>query len=157
MGEYVWTDINIGGKVSASVAAELREMLDAEFGDAEAEIVGAHLYAGGERNYGNADEVESFCQEHGLPYVLTWAAASGCFDAGSHAWRPGMEQAAEVSATDDGDPSAPLAYLKHEASKGRTLADIIEELSIGDVSALPPYVEEAGGDDAARAAGLLEE
>lgn len=92
MGNWIYTDITIGGTVSAATAKELRELLDAEMdGDGGPEIVGGHLFACGQRNYGNADEVEDFCQEHGLPYVFTWEDG-GDFGPGGHAWRPGMEK-----------------------------------------------------------------
>lgn len=139
MGEYVHTDITIGGTVSAEVAAELREVLGADF--EEISESGARLYASGQCNYGNADDTEAFCQEHGLPYVLTWASC-GAFDSGMHAWRPGMEAAADFEG--DEDPAITLAGLKHDAKAGKSLADIIEALSIGDASTLPPYVEEEG-------------
>lgn len=45
-------------------------------------------------------------------------------------------------------PGISLVELKRDADAGKTLAEIIEALSIGDASTLPPYVEEAGGDDA---------
>lgn len=139
MGEYVWVDISIGGNATAEIDAALCEMLTNDLGESGPEMIGAHLYAGGQRNYGNADEIETFCQENGLSYVLTWGAAGGCFDAGSHAWRPGMEAAAEFSATDDGDPSVPLAQLKRDLAAGVTLAQIVESLSIGDAANLPAY------------------
>lgn len=146
MGNWIYTDITIGGTVSADVAKELRALLEAEFdGENSGEIVGGHLFACGQRNYGNADEVEDFCQEHGLPYVFTWEDG-GDFGPGGHAWRPGMEKSFPFDGKDG--PGISLVELKRDADAGKTLAEIIEALSIGDASTLPPYVEEAGGDDA---------
>ena len=145
MGEWVHTEICIGGTASANVADELATLLAVEFSEVDQPEASRHwLHAHGQRNYGNADEVEEFCQEHGLAYVLSWSAASGAFDAGSHAWRPGMEDAAELAATDDGDPSAPLAELKRDYAAGKTLADVIAALQVGDASTLPPYIVEQG-------------
>lgn len=143
MGEYVWTQIVIGGKATRAVADELETLLSDQFHE-QAEMVGAHMVASGERNYGNADDVEAFCQEHDLPYVLTWAAAGGCFDSGSHAWRPGMEDAAEFTATEAGDASVTLAELRRDHEAGVTLAEIISRLSVADSDTLPPFEVEPG-------------
>lgn len=146
MGNWIYTDITIGGTVSADVAKELRALLEAEFdGENSGEIVGGHLFACGQRNYGNADDVEDFCVENGLPYVLTWEDG-GDFGPGGHAWRPGMEKAFPFNGKDG--PGISLVELKRDADAGKTLAEIIEALSIGDASTLPPYIEEAGDDDA---------
>lgn len=157
MGNWIYTDITIGGTVSVDVAKELRALIEAEFdGENSGEIVGGHLFACGQRNYGNADEVEDFCVENGLPYVLTWEDG-GDFGPGGHAWRPGMEKAFPFDGKDG--PGISLVELKRDADAGKTLAEIIEALSIGDASTLPPYVEEAGPDAyeiAAREAGWRE-
>lgn len=157
MGNWIYTDITIGGTVSADIAKELRALLEAEFdGENSGEIVGGHLFACGQRNYGNADEVEDFCFDHGLPYVLTWEDG-GDFGPGGHAWRQGMEKAIPFDGKDG--PGISLADLRGAAAGGASLADVIAQLSIADASTLPPYVEEAGPDayeKAGREAGWRE-
>lgn len=143
MGEYVWTQIVIGGKTTKAIADELEFLLTDHFHE-QAEIVGSHMVASGERNYGNADETEEFCQEHGLPYVLTWAAAGGCFDSGAHAWRPGMDGASDFTATEAGDASVTLAELRRDHEAGVTLAEIIARLAVADSDTLPPFEVEPG-------------
>lgn len=138
MGEYVWTQIVIGGKATRAVADELQTLLEETFPEG-AEDVGGHMVASGERNYGNADEAEAFCQANALPYVLTWAAAGGCFDSGSHAWRPGMEAAAEFTATESGDASISLPELRRDHEAGVTMAEIIARLAVADSDTLPPF------------------
>ena len=138
MGQSVYVEIVIGGNASAEVGIDLREMLEADFGSCETNRAG-RLSAEGYRNYGNADEGEDFCRENGLSYVLTWASCSE-FEAGGHAWRPGMENVLEFEGGDS--PLLSLAELRRDAAAGKTLADLIEALSVGDVSTLPPYVEE---------------
>lgn len=142
MGEWVHTDICIGGTASETVAEELVALLAADFSEVHQPETERHwLHAFGERNYGNADEVEEFCQRHGLPYVLSWSSCSA-FEAGMHAWRPGMEEAEQF----DGDelPAMGLRELEREARAGKTLADVIAAMSIGDAKSLPPYVVELG-------------
>lgn len=142
MGEWVHTEICIGGNASATVAEELATLLAAEFSETDQPEAERHwLHAHGQRNYGNADEVEEFCQEHGLAYVLTWSSCSA-FDAGMHAWRPGMEEAADFGGDDL--PTMGLRELEREAKAGKTLADVIQAMSIADAKALPPYVVEQG-------------
>lgn len=140
MGQSVYVEVVIGGNASAEVGIDLREMLESDLGSLETTKDG-RLFAWGYRNYGNADEVEDFCRENDLAYVLTWASCSE-FEAGGHAWRPGMEDVLEFEGGDS--PSLSLAELRRDAAEGKTLADIIDALSVGDVSTLPPYVEEAG-------------
>lgn len=142
MGEWVHTDICIGGTASEAVAEELVALLAADFSAFDKPEAERHwLHAHGQRNYGNADEVVEFCQRHGLPYVLSWSSCSA-FESGMHAWRPGMERAEEF----DGDelPAMGLRELEREARAGKTLADVIAAMSIGDAKSLPPYVVQAG-------------
>ena len=140
MGQSVYVDIVIGGNASAEVGIDLREMLEADFGSVTTRQ-GGQLCAEGYRNYGNADEAEEFCRENGLSYVLTWASCSE-FEAGGHAWRPGMEDVFEFEGGDT--PARSLDELRRDAAAGKTLADVIDALLVGDASTLPPYVEEAG-------------
>lgn len=143
MAAHVSTLITIGGNASSEVAHNLRELLVDMFGDHHHE--GA-LRSRGVRPYGNADEAEEFCQEHDLPYVLEWAEQGGV-EAGSHAWRPGMEKVAALT-SDDAGPTITLAKLKLALAEGRALADLVAELAIGDTSTLPPFVETREGETA---------
>lgn len=143
MGEYVWTQIVIGGKATRAVADELQEILEATFPEG-AEDISGHMVASSERNYGYADEAEAFCQANALPYVLTWGAAGGCFGSGSHAWRPGMDGPLHVEATDNSSPAIDLTELRQDAARGVTLAEIIARLEIADSDTLPRFEVEPG-------------
>jgi hypothetical protein len=141
MGEYVWTMVTIGGKASPEAIEGLKVLAESYFeeGDVQEALTDrTSLTLQGTRNYGNADETEELCQNHGLPYVLSWAAQPGCFESGIHYWRPGMEAAGEVSATDNGNPSIDLSELMKAAEEGKTLADVIEGLAGADPAAIPP-------------------
>lgn len=111
MGNWIYCDITIGGTVSAEIGAELLELLESKLGTVEpvSDGIRPHLFASGERNYGNGDELEDFCQEHGLPYIFTWEDG-GDFGAGGHAWRPGMEKAFPFDGKDG--PGISLVELK---------------------------------------------
>ena len=141
MGNWIYCDITIGGKASAATGKELRALLKAQFDGDGPETTNSCLFASGQRNYGNADEVEDFCIEHGLPYVLTWEDG-GDFGPGGNAWRPGKQ--GPLAFEGKNSPCVSLADLQRDAEAGKTLADIIEALSIADASTLPPYIEEAG-------------
>lgn len=144
MGEWVYTQVLIGGRMTKAVHDELMEHGEAEFEEVD-EVTSTHILFSGERNYGNADETEAFCREHSLPYHLNWASASGVFDAGIHYWRPGMDAVAELSATDDGEPMIPLRELRDMQAQGHSLGAVIHLLSDGEAARVPPVeiVEEA--------------
>ena len=108
MGEYVWTSIVIGGKLSRKTAdklAEFEEEFEEEFEDS-GDVADAikQKYAvcfQGEVNYGNPEELIDFCQKHKLAYNVCWAAKCGAFGSGMIYWFPDMKEPVEVDADED--------------------------------------------------------
>ena len=134
MGESIYTTITVGGRAGARVLAALGELLADQFENVD--DTDGRKVATGERNYGNADEVEEFCMDHDLPYVLTWCAGRE-FSAGGHAWRPGMTAAEEIDANEDGNPVMTLVDLRAAHANGATLMDVIAKLECGNPDNLP--------------------
>ena len=91
MGEYVWTSIVIGGKLSRKTADKLAEF-EEEF-DA--------VCVQGEVNFGNPKELVEFCTKHKLAYNVCWAAKCGAFGSGMIYWFPDMKEPVEVDADED--------------------------------------------------------
>lgn len=149
MGEYVWTSATIGGSITVDQAEQLAEQIVDTFGgdpvgDIAAAIeAGKHLTASGEVNYGNPEALRDFLMEAGLPYVITYAAASGVFGSGGYAFKPGEDER-EFSADDDEHPTISLGEMIREHAAGRTLADVIADLSPCDASSVPPLVWATG-------------
>lgn len=139
MASPVYTQITIGGTTAPAIAEELRKLLVDQFGTFEQK---ERMASRGIRNYGNADEVEDFCFQHKLPFVLSWAEQSGV-EAGMRAWRPGLGNVAKFSANSNGVPAVSLTYLKAAQKQNFTLASLIASLEIGDPSTLPAFVEVA--------------
>lgn len=150
MGEYTWTIMTIGGKASTKVIEEdLVEAVGENFssGDGQGELIfdmiadalgrKTNVTFQGERNFGCADELEAFCQEHGFSYHLSWSAVPGQFDAGLKYWSPGMEDAKEEGANDDGEPIITLSWLKGQEHAGRTIEEVIAEMSPACCSNVP--------------------
>lgn len=142
MGEYVWCTMDIGGKLTEATAWAIQNDFSTGYffdGDSESAVecmkAGGSVNLRGERNYGNADELEVFCQERGLSYNFYWSGASGSFNPGLHYWRPGMEGAKDWETNDDGDIVLTHGALARAAQDGRTLADLVNEYAL---PALPP-------------------
>lgn len=142
MGEYVWTSISVGGKATRKVWDELFEMCDewAEQGDdldrfASGADTGYATFQG-MRNYGNADEVDEFCRDHGLTYLRHWGGAGGVFNSGAEFYSPsgGVKQ---IETNDDGEPVAPLGWLERKMKDGASLGDITAELLAASIHAVP--------------------
>jgi hypothetical protein len=77
MGEYVNASIRFGGKLPAEHADELLELINEKHlgpdWDPVGEVTREHLletafYGDSRVNYGNLEELEAFCQKHGLWY-----------------------------------------------------------------------------------------
>ncbi|HPG04954.1 MAG TPA: hypothetical protein P5256_00425 [Beijerinckiaceae bacterium] len=146
MGEYVWTVLKIGGAATQPTLEKLQELLDEEFGggDNETDVVmecvtaRSLIQAGGQRNYGNVDEILAFCQDHNLTVWASWDAAPGCFDAGIQYWKPGMIDVADASSNDDGEPCLTVDQLRTKLAEGATLEQVIDELALAESAAVPP-------------------
>lgn len=144
MGEYVWTTVEIGGKVKAGQIPAFEELLryytwhDQPDGVGDIEIDGDALVLQGERNFGSIEDIEPDLQELGLSYRVTWAAQPGCFGSGTLYWRPGMEKPQEWGADDDGNTTVSFRELEDYAAGGLSLEDVIAKLKPA-VEAIPPF------------------
>lgn len=162
MGEYVCTTMVIGGRVTRATLEALAEQADDAFGGVELDDVlcavrnGSRLVVDGERNYGNADEMEAFCIKHELAYHLSWCAAPGALGAGAHYWRPGMAEPIDATMDDDGHPVLNAVELRRYITDGKTLDDAIADLVAADSDATP-ILEERAETDEERAARELAE
>ena len=141
MGEYVWTSISVGGKATRKVWDELFEMCDwaEQCDDLDCFASGAdtgYITFQGMRNYGNADEVDEFCRDHGLTYLRHWGSAGGVFNSGAEFYSPsgGVKQ---IETNDDGEPVAPLGWLERKMKDGASLGDITAELLAASIHAVP--------------------
>ena len=104
MGEYVWTSVVIGGKLSRKTAKELAAF-EEEFEDS-GDVADAikQKYAvcfQGLVNFGNPNELLTFCRKHKLAYNVCWAAKCGAFGSGMIYWFPDMKEPVEVDADED--------------------------------------------------------
>lgn len=162
MGDRTTADITIGGTLRRCCAAAFLGVLEGELlgpdygGCLEtvedlAEYLedlaaktdqsgppGAPCFGGHDINYGNLDEIKSFCMERGLPYVHHWDAG-GEYTAGNEYWAPGDEQCQETAADQSGYPMVSLAELHAAAGKGETLTQLLERYAFAD-RAVPPLV-----------------
>ena len=104
MGEYVWTSIVIGGKLSRKTADKLAEF-EQEFedsGDVNDSITRADTVCfQGEVNFGNPDQLITSCRKDKLAYNVCWAAKCGAFGSGMIYWFPDMKEPVEVDADED--------------------------------------------------------
>jgi hypothetical protein len=133
--------MTIGGKLKRSLIEEFLAACEAEgmgrdyMEDLEeADVLGAVAkgealtVCGNEINYGNPEEVEAFCREHGLPYSKEWDAG-GEYGAGGEYWSPetfleyGIGEIGDTPAVDIktirglGSWEAVLAYLDQLSGK----------------------------------------
>jgi len=158
MGEYVGVTMNVGGTVSTDTYRELVEMAKAsrlDFDAGAAAEAGKPVVFWGNRNYGNADEMEEFCRDNNLPYVLAWDAATGAFSGGAHYWQPGMKEPGECMADDAGVPVVSLPDLRRYLESGVSLAWVVAAFDPADHNRLPPLI--VCGDEVATAAGAEDE
>ncbi len=120
MGEYYPGEITIGGKVPAALLEEfLREATStgASVGDYEEATFAAgtveellkaldedgHLrLADAQASFGQFEELEAFCVQHGIPFDRH-SDAHYEFDAENVYFRPGMERPAHVYSNNRGD------------------------------------------------------
>lgn len=134
MGEYVWTQFKIGGKISREKLNEF----ESDFGEKWNDLDFENGTIEGEQNYGTAEEEEAFFQENGIPYVLISGAAGG-FGASVKAWRPGMEGAICFGAEEDtGKPMATAEEIRHGLEAG-TIPELLETMAICDPANLPSF------------------
>lgn len=138
MGEYVWTVATVGGKIPHSVFERLDE-LGLEIGVPDEIPDGkSSLCYQGEFNYGNPEEFMQFCQDHGLPFHVSYAAAPGVFSSGLYFWQPGMETVEGREATDDGEPVLTFSEVHDALAEEQTLLMVYNELKRASGKAVPP-------------------
>jgi len=145
MGEYVWTSIVIGGKLSRKTAdklAEFEEEFEEEFedsGDVKDAIKQKYaVCVQGEVNFGNPKELVEFCTKHKLAYNVCWAAKCGAFGSGMIYWFPDMKEPVEVDADEDCRAVITIRDLQGELKEGKTLAEVVARFDRGDHKKIPP-------------------
>jgi hypothetical protein len=150
MGEYVWTSIVIGGKLSRRTADKLAEF-EQEFedsGDVKDAIKQSYAVCfQGEVNFGNPDELLTFCRVHKLAYNSSWAAKCGAFGSGMEYWFPDMEEPVQVDADEDCRAVITIRDLQNELKAGKTLAEVVGQFERADHRKIPPLelrVRESG-------------
>jgi hypothetical protein len=122
-------------------AEELREALDES----------GHLHlADAEARYGQFEDLETFCVEHGIPFDRH-SDAKYEFDAENVRFRPGMEHPQQVFSNNNGDDLVDTAQLRPVAAElarlvtaglGRDeLLAAVREASTRLDSLLPPEIE----------------
>lgn len=128
MGEYVWTDMEIGGKLTRDLAEQLQE-LSFDAGDNSDVIESAEakqsMKIAGQVNYGNPEDLEKFCIEHKLAFRCSWAAQPGNFHTGMKFWFPDMPQPVDYDANDDGRPVLTLEDLMKAMKEGKALSEVM--------------------------------
>jgi hypothetical protein len=136
MGISLQTSFTAGGTMSAAIADDLDALAESlwlrnDDGPTRGRA-GTTVNYQGERNYGNVDDLEEFCQDNDIPYIVSWEGAGGDHDAGINRWSPGD---AQVST-----PVATLDFLKDMATKSSSAADAITALEVFTIGVLPPIV-----------------
>ena len=71
MGEYIWTNVQFGGKIKASQVDDIRDELLGEDDFDEAIETSMFCSTSGETNYGNAESLCAVLEEFGIDYILT--------------------------------------------------------------------------------------
>lgn len=144
MGEYVWTVANIGGEITMAQAEKIAALVEGTFGAPDALPCILAAAASGERygvtgdvNYGNPEALTDYLTEQGIPYIVTYSAAPGCFGSGGYAFIPGG-CITQFDADDNGCPSITLDGLRQHLAAGLSLEGIIGLMEMCDERNLPP-------------------
>lgn len=117
MGDRTWTSIRFSGRITTAVAAELAEALrnqgcqcdEGPKGQISVEHLKLDQYFYDEEcNYGNMDDIEGLCDEHGIAYFKSWEPGGG--------YGPGVKLftgTEEVECgTIDGEPALTIRQIK---------------------------------------------
>jgi hypothetical protein len=143
VSEMTWTTFHIGGPLPHDLQDEFDEIVENGYWEdpddvEEAIAKGRSFCLSGEANYGNDEELESFCQENGLTYWKHWDGKSGVFDGGIEIWKPGMEKEETCACSDDGgDPHISIGELRTAEQAGKSIGDLIAELDKFSMDAVP--------------------
>lgn len=145
MGEQSWVVFKVGGAATKDVWDGLLELCEdrwSEGEDAETLLLAAKeghvLSFHGEQSWGNCDEEEQYCRQHGLTFHSSYASVPGQYDSGVRYWNP-TDGGNEADGNDEGEPTIGLAALRDWRDRvGWTLDRVIEELAKADSSRVPP-------------------
>lgn len=142
MSEPVWTEMVIGGHLALESAESFAWIIENTFPQLDPpldlEALGSSAEAlklRGLVNYANPEELEAFCEEHGLTYRVTWEGLGGVCEPGMKFWRPGMETPDELPHI-GGKPAATLDEIQR-AITGNRISALVARLSAA-VSAQVP-------------------
>jgi hypothetical protein len=128
MGEYIPATVQFGGKVKRSLIPTLIELLErydmrAE-GDEEAEPTPENItekFRGDQINYGQIEDITTFCQSHNIDYEH-WADGANGGDPYIVRWIDGKE---EMLGYSDGEIMIPLARVLEIETLITGMADLI--------------------------------
>jgi hypothetical protein len=168
MSDHFPGEITIGGKIAAALLEEFLQEVAAtgasvgDYGDTpfvgktaeelrEALDESGHLHlADAEVRYGQFEELEAFCVQHGIPFDRH-SDAKYEFDAENVSFRPGMEHPQQIFSNNNGDDlmdvdqvrpvAAELARLVTAELGRNELLAAVREASRKLSEALPPEVE----------------
>lgn len=146
MGDRVWAQIQLSGKLNSEHVPELLNALkdqgcqchEGPDGDLTAEHLVFPLYDN-ECNYGNMDEVEAFCRSHGVSYFKEYGSGGG-FPAGYLLYNAVVDQ--DFDACGEDEPALGVSELETYAKQGKTLQDVVNYLkAMKDFSTHYPPLE----------------
>ena len=121
MSEYTWMSIEIGGDLPENILGELLNTIESEMNNIEGEFEKDVLISDtlnrvwtGFSNYGECDNIKSFCGEHKLSYIHHSEAVPGSGDAVLCWWVPGirMKQETRIITNNDGSPVVSIHEMK---------------------------------------------
>lgn len=139
MSDHIPMTIRIGGELSLNTLAGLENLVPGDGNLDEAISKGEAFYGeDGDAPWGYDEDLEKFCRKHKLTYLRTTEAKYE-YNGEIAFWKPGMKEPIANPATQDGQPYADLATLRHYHSKGKTLAQVIEDLKYF-VQDVPPLI-----------------
>ncbi len=138
MGEYMGTTVEFGGKIKACDLEKLaNELLDGSEEELYAAAQAKESYiTQGESNYGMATELCAVLADLGLSYRRTCDAKYE-YDGDGEYYNAETGDSIEFSCNQDGEPTLNLAGLRERLKDGKTLQDVVDELSAPNAK-LPP-------------------
>lgn len=134
-----WISFNVGGKLTRQTLDELLALAGMIFPDEPSDVDGA-LAAGtaiifsGDRKYGTANEMEAFCQKHGLAYQMS---VHGDSSSVLTFWRPGDAKPRNLDADGDGEPLIGVPELGVLAANGASLQSVVDALELARPGSVP--------------------
>lgn len=134
MGEYISTSIKIGGKLKRALVPELIELLDAkklriwdganDVAPIESNIAGSNRWDADEVNFGQLEEIITFCHANALPYEH-WV--DECAGEPEYIQRGMRDLEQRTINAVDREPGIPLGDLRKVENLASGLGTLLEE------------------------------